>query len=248
MLLINSATVHSRPGSQDDSYGLTQEQLQKLDGIESPLCEQMCQDESQGKNQEDYYTPLCTSAGQDESDSSSKEGYQCLCTDKRYVELIVSCYVKNCGSNSTAFDIALTSQYGQCLLLGNITYPKPDVFLNDLCLLDDMPQDSVPTDLKLLKDVWPDYSYAQDFPTEMAHSTPPANGTYTVPAWTCTPTTAPTVSGDATPSSTNTPHNGTNHTAVPTTGQGVTGGAEERTVIMGATVMIATIAGLAIFL
>lgn len=142
----------------------------------------------------------------------------------------------------------MTSQYGQCLLFGDITYPKPNVFLNDLCLLDDLPQDSVPTDLKLLTDVWPDYSYAKDFPTEMAHYTPPANGSYTVPAWTCTPTTVPTASADATPTSTNTPLNGTNHTAAPTTGQGETGGAEGRTVVMGAAAMIATVAGLAVFL
>lgn len=113
-----------------------------------------------------------------------------------------------------------------------------------------MPQDSVPTDLKLLTEIWPDYSYAQDFPTEMAHHTAPANGTYNMPAWTCTPTTAPTASadGDATPTSTNTPLNGTNNTAVPTPGQAETGDAEGRTVVMGAAVMIAAVAGLAVFL
>lgn len=95
MLLINTAAVHSHPDSEDDSYGLTPEQEQKLDNVEAPLCQQTCQEESDKMNEEDHYTPLCTPTGEDESASSRKQGYQCLCTDKRYVEFIVSCYVKN---------------------------------------------------------------------------------------------------------------------------------------------------------
>lgn len=112
-----------------------------------------------------------------------------------------------------------------------------------------MPKNSVPTDLALLKAVWPDYTYAQDFPTELEHTT--VSGTST-PTWTCTPTSG---SADATPTTTsgdnstdtaptNTLHNGTNSTI----SHDSTGEAEGRRALMGAAAVLAAVAGIAVFL
>lgn len=97
MLLINTAIVHSHASQEDDdSYGLTPEQEAKLSNIETPVCMKMCQDEKDKQDEKNLYIPLCaTSESDEETESSVKEGYQCLCTDKIYVESIVSCYVKN---------------------------------------------------------------------------------------------------------------------------------------------------------
>lgn len=159
----------------------------------------------------------------------------------------------------------MTSQYGICFLYGEVGYPKPEVFLNDLCLLDDLPEKSVPTDLRLLKGVWPDYKFAQDFPPELAHTTTlPDNSTYSMPAWTCTPTPVPSAdvtatpiaksadatptakseSADATPTATTKPKNGTTNTSDHVS----TGEAEGRRVLVGMTAVAAAVAGLAVLL
>ena len=106
-----------------------------------------------------------------------------------------------------------------------------------------MPQNSVPTDIAHLKDIWPDYTYAQDFPPEMAHRT--GNGIQTS-AWTCTPTTA---SVNAT--STTTESSGaapTINSPNGTTDYSTTAEAEGRRALISTAAMIAAAAGLAVFL
>lgn len=100
MVLINTATVYSQgdDSSSDLPSGITPKQAKILNDIQSPECMQQCDQEKDTQNQDDYYTPLCASSGETETSESQKEGYQCLCTDKRYVELTVSCYVEKVRS------------------------------------------------------------------------------------------------------------------------------------------------------
>lgn len=84
-----------------------------------------------------------------------------------------------------------------CKVYADIVFPKPEVLLNDLCLLDDMPKGAtVPTALALMTELWPDYKFATKFPSQTATTWVPS-GTpiesfipsgYVQPTWTCTPT------------------------------------------------------------
>lgn len=93
-----------------------------------------------------------------------------------------------------------------CMDFADIVYPKPEVFFNELCLLDDYPGGlgAVPTDVPAVKDVWTDYSFAEKWPEKTATTwTPTPSGTPvdlrdylpeeydTDPNWTCVPTPLP---------------------------------------------------------
>lgn len=88
-----------------------------------------------------------------------------------------------------------------CMLYADIIYPEPNVFFDELCLLDDMPQGSAPTDVPIMKEVWPDYTFAEEWPEQTATTwAPTATGDQlkewedfirenrnTDPSWTCVP-------------------------------------------------------------
>ncbi|RPB26119.1 hypothetical protein L211DRAFT_835492 [Terfezia boudieri ATCC MYA-4762] len=271
LLLTSSSAVYALPAADNmlnprDLGNLTKEQRQRLDSlqVDQPQCVQKCADARQN-NSEPNYIPLCAlndqSTTEEENDPNVKNAYSCLCTDKVYVADSMACLVKNCGSNSTALDYALSSQYGMCKVYADINYPKPEVFLNDLCLLDDMPKGAtVPTDVSLVRFIWPDYTFAKDFPKKTATTwapsgTPlyPSGYIYSEPQWTCTPTPlADSESQDSTSTSGSeapapTSSNGTskgNSTA--TTDKGVA--SSGRHGMLGMTAVVAAVAGLAIFL
>jgi len=151
-----------------------------------------------------------------------------------------------------------------CKLYADVIYPKPEVFLNDLCLLDDMPKGAtVPTDVSIVRLIWPDYTFAQDFPKQTATTwapsgTPlddlyPSGYIHSAPQWACTPTPlADSESQDSSNTSgseapTPTSSNGTskgNSTA--TTEKGAASSGKQG--MLGMAAVAAAVAGLAIFL
>jgi len=231
-LLILICSVHPAVSASN----LTEEQLRKIDSIDTPECVQKCD-----SNRSSDYEPPCPDS-QDESTASMKRGYACLCTDKIFVESSISCYVKNCASNSTAFDIALSFQYAQCLVSADITYPEPKAFLNDLCLLT-ASASAAPTDLALLKNVFPDYTYATDFPAP----TETISLGNSAPTWTCTPTP---LSGKTTATDNSTTNTGDNTGVTHNTTTIQKGGATviEQNMMVGMAAVVAAVAGLAVFL
>lgn len=153
-----------------------------------------------------------------------------------------------------------------CKLYADVNYPKPEVFLNDLCLLDDLPKGAtVPTDVSIVKVIWPDYTFASDFPKQTATTwapsgTPladlyPSGYTYSEPKWTCTPTpladsasqdsTSTSVHGSEVPAPTNVNSNSTRNSTV-TTEKGVASGGKQG--MLGMAAVVGAVAGLAIFL
>ena len=99
------------------------------------------------------------------------------------------------------------------MLYADIAYPKPEAFFSELCLLDDVPEGSVPTDVPIMKEVWPDYTFAEEWPEQTATTlAPSASGVEfdiedmiegeldvdvdTDPSFTCTPSPVPEEGGD----------------------------------------------------
>lgn len=148
-----------------------------------------------------------------------------------------------------------------CKLYADINYPKPEVFLNDLCLLDDLPKGAtVPTDVSIVRAIWPDYTFASDFPKQTATTWAPS-GTpladlypsgYLEPKWTCTPTplasqdsTSTSAHGSEVPAPTNVNSNSTRNSTI-TTEKGAA--SSEKQGVLGMAVIVGAVAGLAIFL
>lgn len=268
LLLTSGSTVHSRhnaaPGvlearNYDD---LTPDQLRKIDGLlelGEPECITTCS--SEAYNQTTNYIPRCavTDDTKHEEPEDVRNSWSCLCTDKPFLEGLFSCFVKECSSNTTDFDMVFSIQYGMCKVYADIILPSPKVFLNDLCLLDDLPKGaSIPTAVSLLKQIWPDYTFAKDFPKKTATTwvptgTPdlPYTSEYSEPAWTCTPTPLADEE-DSSGSSAPVPTGSSNITgkgnSTITRDQGAAGNWKEGSGIMGMGAVAAAVAGLAIFL
>lgn len=277
LLLLTSGSVVFAHPTADKSLDtralgdLTDEQMQRLEGlqVDLPVCVKKCQD-ARDSNPESNYIPRCALTDQDtpedEQEEAVKNAYSCMCTDKIFLADSLSCVVKNCASNSTAFDIALSSHYGMCKLYADIVYPKPETFLNDLCLLDDVPKGvTVPTDVSIVKVIWPDYTFAKDFPEKTATTWVPT-GTpiaslypsgYEEPKWTCTPTpladsdsedssSTSTSSGPEKPVPTSSTNGTTSGNSTTKTEEGAANGGRQG--LMGMAGVAAAVAGLAIFL
>lgn len=267
LLLTSGSAVHSRHNAahgllEARSYAdLTPDQITKIDGLinmDEPDCLHTCSPEG--------YIPRCamTDDTEDEKPEVVSNAWSCLCTDKPFVEHLFSCVVKECSSNTTAFDLVFSMQYGSCKLYADINYPSPKAFLNDLCLLDDLPKGaSVPTAISLLKQIWPDYSYAKDFPKKTATTWVPTgtpdplnspDAEYSEPAWTCTPTPladqedTTSSSGSSAPVPTGSSNITGKGNSTITRDHGAAGNGKEGSGIMGMAAVAAAVAGLAIFL
>lgn len=58
--------------------------------------------------------------------------------------------------------------YATCKLSADIALPEPKAFFNELCLLDDIPEDSIPSDVPFVKELWPDYTFSNEWPNRTA--------------------------------------------------------------------------------
>lgn len=183
---------------------LTEEQIDKINNsvdYEAPACIKKCGD--MDVDEKSVYVPRCAISDQttEEDEDAVTNSYNCICTDRQYIEQSLSCIVKECGKNATDLEFALSSQYAMCELYADVVYPKPEVFLNELCLLDDVPKGNVPTDVPLLKEIFSDYTFASEWPKQTATTWIPTGtpsvdednvldyfNQYEPPKWTCTPT------------------------------------------------------------
>ncbi|KAF8423925.1 hypothetical protein EV426DRAFT_113771 [Tirmania nivea] len=271
LLLASGSAVYALPAADNlldarDVGDLTEEQSQKLDNLQlgEPECARKCGNVRQNSN----YMPLCAlndqSATEEENDPDVKNAYSCLCTDKVYLAESMNCFVKSCGTNSTALDYVLSRQYGMCKLYAGINYPKPEVFLNDLCLLDDVPKGAtVPTGVSIVRLIWPEYTFAQDFPKKTATTWAPSGTAlgdlypsgyiYSEPQWTCTPPPLAdsasqgitSTSGSEVPAPTSSSGTSKGNTTA-TTEKGAASNGKQG--MLGMAGIVAAVAGLAIFL
>jgi len=253
---------------------LTEEQLAKIGNITSqyevPKCIVTCGEDTSGASEEQtYYIPRCAMGDPtaEENKVDVDNSYSCICSDRQYMAQSMACLVKECGKNTDDMAYVLAGQYSMCMLYSDVAYPKPDVFLNELCLLDDVPKGKVPTEIPLLMEILPDYTFAKDWPEQTATTwvptATPSNGDidpldyfnqYDQPTWTCTPT--PLSDDDSeTQESEEEPeddkvevNNNTTSNGNVTTKGDDDNGASGRQGMMGMAAVVAAVAGLAIFL
>lgn len=101
LLLVCTAFGSAQPLADSDgtldtrAFG-DQEQIDKVDGMEVPQCYQTCKDKI--NNSADSYIPLCAMIAPDTRDekleNANENSYSCRCTDKVYLEIELSCMVK----------------------------------------------------------------------------------------------------------------------------------------------------------
>lgn len=251
---------------------LTDEQLEKIGnitmGYEAPKCIEKCG----GLNVDgSAYIPRCALSDQtaEEDVDAVVNSYSCICADRQYVEQSLSCLIKECGKSSSDLEYVLSSQYGMCMLYADIVYPEPDVFLNELCLLDDVSKDNVPTEVPLLREIFPDYTFAKDWPEQTATTwiptATPGNDEvdpldyfdqYDQPKWTCTPTPlsddsdedSETQDSEEKQEDDKVEINNTTSNGNLTTKGDDDNGASGRQGMMGMAAVVAAVAGLAVFL